>query len=166
MRVPNVLTGCGHPSGPLFQRPTAPGPPFSRAASSLPLKSSSCASARNSLRVRNPCAPSAGSRFLKVLLFLTLELAHIPFTTRNAAFQPLAAETLRHGACQKCTAVRLRTHQLPDAVLLRSGTASRRNAIYNRTNRLYSLGPQPCPVPFRAGSAHLCRSKRPPGQPM
>ena len=49
-------------------------------------------------------------------------------------------------------------------VQLRSGTASRRNAIYNRTDRL-SLGPKPSPIPSRDGSARLCRSKRP-RQPM
>ena len=40
-----------------------------------------------------------------------------------------------------------------------------RHIYCSRTNRL-SLGPQPFPVPFRAGSAYLCRSQRPREAPM
>ena len=72
VRVQNVLPGCGHPSGLLFQRAAAPGSPFSCPVCPLPLDKAqqqlAGRAARHSLG-RDPFAASEGSHFLRALLF-------------------------------------------------------------------------------------------------
>ena len=116
--------------------------------------------ARDSLR--NLFAESAGSHFLS-FCFLSSGGSHPSLSNpHHADIQPPVGETSGHAACP----VAYDKHEpvrCADAVQLRSGTASKRNAIYNRTNRLsLRVGLQACTVTALSLSVLALYSTPPP----